>query len=174
MGPEIIVTRTETVPVDTLTTYCRNDRIGDVGLISDSITALGFFRAIVVNERECERCGEARHVLAGNHTLAALTGLGGTEILANFVDVDYDTAERIRIVDNRANDVAHYDDPLRIQNLVELSASEFGLTGTGYDEDDVAVLMRDLAGGLDAFPDVEGDTDYRCPSCGYEWTGNPK
>ena len=174
-APEIIVLRTERVPVESLSTYCKNSRIGDVSMISDSITAHGLFRSIVVNERKCGHCGEKRHVLAGNHTLAAMRTVGGSEILAGFVDVDDDTALRISIIDNRADDVAHYDDPLRVQLLTELAASQHGLSGTGYDEDDVALLMKDLSGGLDSFPDAEGaETDYCCPSCGYEWTGNPK
>ena len=43
-----------------------------------------------------------------------------------------------------------------------------------FDPDDLRRIKADMAPG--AFPAVDDDieTQYRCPACAYEWSGNPK
>jgi hypothetical protein len=153
------------VPVASLHPYARNPRRGDVARIVESLRRHGQYRPVVVNARTQE-------VLAGNHTLAAAVELGWDEIAATFVDVDADTAARIALIDNRANDLAGYDD----QALAELLASLDGdLDGTGFQPTEFEELLRDLAAPTapDGFADPEAGmtTEYKCPACGYEWSG---
>lgn len=118
------------VSVDSLKPYPGNPRRGNVDSIVKSLERNGQYRPIVVNKRTSE-------VLAGNHTLLAARKLGWDEIAATFVDVDEDQAARIVLVDNRANDVAGYDD----DELRELLESLPDLDGTGWDENALAELL---------------------------------
>lgn len=132
------------VPVDSLKPYPGNPRRGNVDSIVKSLERNGQYRPIVVNKRTSE-------VLAGNHTLLAAKKLGWDEIAATFVDVDEDQAARIVLVDNRANDVAGYDD----DELRELLESLPDLDGTGYDDDELAALIESASTTPDQLDDVE-------------------
>lgn len=122
------------MPLSELKLFHANPRQGDVGAIIQSLEAHGQYRALVVNTRTNE-------VLAGNHTLLALRQMGASDALCHFVDVDDDEATRIMLVDNRANDLASYDDA----GLLELLKSLPGLDGTGFDGDAMDELAANLA-----------------------------
>jgi DNA modification methylase len=127
------------VPIDSLRPYEQNPRQGDAGAIAVSLERNGQYRPIVVNRR-------GNVILAGNHTYWAAKQLGWDRIAATFVDVDDETARRIVLVDNRANDLASYDEPALVallQGVVEDGGPE-GLLGTGYDGDDLDQLLADL------------------------------
>ena len=126
------------VPIEGLRPYHRNPRQGDVGAIMQSLEHHGQYRPIVVNSRTQE-------VLAGNHTLEAARQLGWNQIAATFVDVDDDQAARIVLIDNRANDLATYDADALTSLLQELAADEGGLTGTGFDGDDLDDMLLELS-----------------------------
>ena len=125
------------VPIDSLTPWPRNARRGNVEVVSESLRVNGQYRPIVVRS-------STREVLAGNHTLAAAQVLGWTEIAATFVDVDDDQAERIVLVDNRANDIAGYDET----ELVKILQGLPDLSGTGYDE----AALEELVLGIEQQP----------------------
>ncbi len=118
------------VPIDGLVPYGQNPRRGNVDVIVESLRLHGQYRPIVVRAKTFE-------VLAGNHTLAAALELGWTEIAATFVDVTDDEAARIVLVDNRAADLGRYDDEL----LADLLSALPDLEGTGYDADDLDLLL---------------------------------
>lgn len=124
------------VPIDSLQHYGKNPRHGDVDLIAESLRVNGQYRPVVVNSRTSE-------VLAGNHTLRAAKHLGWTEIAATFVDADEDQAARIVLVDNRANDVATYDDTALAGLLEDLGAGS--LEGTGFSDGDLSALLAGIA-----------------------------
>jgi ParB-like chromosome segregation protein Spo0J len=150
-------------PLDTLKPRARNPRRGDVSAIRESLQRHGQYRPIVANQ-------PTREVLVGNHTLAAARELGWTDIAVTWVDVDDETASRIVIVDNRTSDLAGWDDALLSELLRDLP----DLVGTGYDQRELDALLAKLA-PPDEFPDPElGDDAYQCPSCGYEWSGQPR
>ncbi len=118
------------VPLAGLIPYAANPRRGNVDVIVDSLQRHGQYRPIVVRSKTFE-------VLAGNHTLAAATALGWTEIAATFVDVTDDEAARIVLVDNRAADLGTYDDEV----LTALLSSLPDVYGTGFDADDLDFLL---------------------------------
>lgn len=134
------------VPIDTLKPYRRNPRRGDIGAIAASLQHHGQYRPVVVRTKTSE-------VLAGNHTLLAARQLGWTEIAATFVDVDAKAAAKIVLIDNRASDLAGYDD----QALAELLTGLDDLAGTGYDAEAITALLQELgaAGRKDGLTDPD-------------------
>jgi hypothetical protein len=137
------------VPVESLVTYDRNPRRGNVELIRDSLHAHGQYRPVVVRK-------DTNEVLAGNHTLLAARELGWTHLAATYVDVDDEQAARIVLVDNRAADLGTYDDADLLAILKELEASEAGLGGTGFADDDLDDLVALLS---ESDPPVSAGSD---------------
>lgn len=124
-------------PIANLTPHPRNVRQGDVGAIVTSLEAHGQYRPIVVQK-------ETGHILAGNHTYQAAKALGWDKIAVTYVDCDNDQALRILLADNRANDLASYDDNALAELLTEL-AEGAGLEGTLFEPEDLQTLLDDLA-----------------------------
>lgn len=121
------------VPIDSVRPYEHNPRRGDLDAIKESLEANGQYRPVVANRRDGT-------VLAGNHTWQAAKALGWDEVAVTWVDVDEEDAARIVLVDNRANDLAGYDD----RSLAELLGSLPDLSGTGYDAAALAELLSDV------------------------------
>lgn len=134
---------TETVALDRLRPHPRNPRRGNLEAIQHSITANGFYGAVVAQR-------STGYVLAGNHRLLAARGIGLEQIPVMWVDVDDDRAVRILLADNRTNDLASYDEA----GLAELLQGLPDLDGTGYDSRAVDELLQEL--GIATF---EGHTD---------------
>lgn len=124
-------------PIDTLTTHPQNVRQGDIGAICQSLETHGQYRPIVVQT-------STGRVLAGNHTLQAVRSLGWSEIAITHVDCDDDTALRILVSDNRASDLATYDQGALTELLQELSQTDLGLSGTLFDGDSLDDLIKDI------------------------------
>lgn len=148
----------ERVPLDELHEHPRNARQHDLAVISASLDGLGQYRPIVVNRGS--KTGRPNEILAGHGTVKAAAALGWPTIDVGWVDVDETTATNILLVDNRASDLAEYDDRL----LVELLASLDDIALTGYSESDYDDLVRSLGeideGALDAGDaDVDGRTE---------------
>lgn len=119
--------------------YKGNARIGDVGVIAESLKTLGQYKPITVNVGT--HTGRPNEILAGNHTVKAATQLGWTEIAATFVDVDEETASRINVVDNRSGDLSAYDDALL---AAQLQAFDGNLAGTGFTEAELTELLASV------------------------------
>jgi hypothetical protein len=128
---------TKSVGIDDVQPHPKNVRQGDIGAISESLKAHGQYRAIVVQK-------STGHILAGNHTWKAAKALGWQNIEAHMLDCDDDRAMRIMLADNRANDLASYDDAALAELLKELDATELGLDGTMFDGDALDSLLYDL------------------------------
>ena len=112
--------------------YPGNARRGDIDLIADSLSKLGQYKPIVVNADGT--------ILAGNHTVMAAQRLGWETIDVHRVDVDDDTAKRIVLVDNKANDQSTYD----VEELVNLLTELPNLDATGFTRDEVDDLLETL------------------------------
>jgi 1-aminocyclopropane-1-carboxylate deaminase/D-cysteine desulfhydrase-like pyridoxal-dependent ACC family enzyme len=125
------------VPLDQLRTHPKNIRQGDIGAICTSLEAHGQYRPIVVQR-------STGHILAGNHTYQAARSLGWSHVAATYVECDDEQALRILLVDNRANDLATYDDSALSELLRELAQTDIGLTGTLYDGDALDELITNI------------------------------
>ncbi len=122
----------DVVPIATLTPHPRNPRRGNVNAIAESITRFGQFKPLTVQR-------STGHVLAGNHTLAALRGLGHDTVPVIYLDVDDDTALAILLADNRTSDLGGYDE----KELARiLNDARNALDGTGYDDAYVREITR--------------------------------
>lgn len=157
----------------------RNPNQGDVGALASLIRRHGFRGTI-----EAQR--STGIIIAGNHRYKAARSLGMTHVPVDLVDVDDREALERLLADNRARDLAAYDDGALAELLTELAqdGTGQGLHGTGFDGDDLDELLADLNrdGGPElreapsSFPafGLDIDTQYRCPSCHYEWSGQPR
>lgn len=135
----ILNSETKSVPPDSLTLHKRNVNEGDVGAIIQSFITNGFWGRVVVDARTGE-------VLVGNHRVIAASQLMMPEIPVEFVTTDSpEHALRILAADNRINRLGRDDESALAELLAELSNSEAGLVGTGYDGDFLDDLINDLA-----------------------------
>lgn len=110
--------------------------------IKSSLAKFGQRKPIVVQR-------DGMIVRAGNGTLAAAKALGWSEIAAVLVDEDNASAAQYAIADNRTGELAEWDQ----ETLASLVATmdPDSLNAIGFDEKDVAKMMRDLT------PDVTED-----------------
>lgn len=130
MTTEYVETRM--IPLAELTAFPGNARRGNRKKLLESLEENGQYRSLIVRD-----AGDAWIVLAGNNTMDALEERGDTEARCEIVRCDDQTALRVNLVDNKANDEATYDDRARAELLGLLD----GLEGTGYDEDEVDALV---------------------------------
>ena len=135
-------------PIAQLKFYPGNARRGDIDLIAESLERLGQYKPVVACVGE-KAPGLKNTLLAGNHTVMAAQRLGWDTIDVHWVDVDADTAKRVVIVDNKANDEATYE----VEDLVNLLTELPDLAGTGFDRDELDELLE----ALDA-PELEEET----------------
>ncbi|WP_413808142.1 hypothetical protein [Streptomyces sp. OE57] len=191
--------RTAVIPLDQLVHFPGNARRGDVDLILSSLKRNGQYRGLVVRDVQNEDAPEV--ILAGNHTALALKAHGpgpcdyrttvdgeerpcgvchGQEWVPSarceVIICDDDTARRINLVDNRANDAGDYDRDALAELLSYLD--EDGYEGTGYTDAEVRQLAHavpPLETGEEEFPAYDEDvpTEYKCPRCEYSWSGKP-
>lgn len=137
----------ESVAISKLIEHPKNPRHGSVEAIAESIAKNGFYGALIVQK-------STNRVLAGNHRLKALKHLGITEAPVIFVDVDDDRALRILLADNRANDLASYDNTVLAEILDQVQMTDLGLDGTLFDVTALEDVLREIEPSA-----VEGNTD---------------
>lgn len=143
---------TEKVKLTQLKPHPQNVRQGDVGALSESLKEHGQYRPIVAQK-------QTGHILAGNHTYKAAQALGWKEISVTYVECDDEQALRILLVDNRANDLATYDDSNLAELLQQLAVTEKQLSGTGFDGDDLDDLLFRLNGSTGFLSDGSSVTE---------------
>lgn len=133
MTTEYVETRM--VPLADLMPFPGNARRGNRKKLLESLEENGQYRSLIVRDADGELI-----VLAGNNTMEALEERGDTEARCEIVHCDDQTALRVNLVDNKANDEATYDDRARADLLALLDGE---LKGTGYEEDEAdAILAR--------------------------------
>lgn len=183
---------TRNVPLDELTPYPGNAKHGDTEAILTSLRRNAQYRALVVREI----LNGPLIVLAGNHTLAALTkhgpgpcdwthttGTGHTHpcgicqnqpwqptVRCELIHCDDATARRINLADNRTSQLGGWD----FDALTELLAGLDGdFEGTGYTEIEIERLTNtELPEGFTAYDESIADNHdstetHTCPACGH-------
>jgi DNA modification methylase len=139
----------EMVGAGKLACHPDNPRRGDVDSIRESISANGFYGALVVQR-------STGHILAGNHRFMAAQAEGLEKFPVIYVDVDDEEAKYILVVDNRSSDKAENDHEVLAAILQGLKSNEQGLSGTGYSDADLAGL---LAAVMDDGEALDGEDD---------------
>lgn len=137
-------------PIDSLELFPGNPRRHDLPTIKTSLRKSGQYRAIIAQK-------STRRIVAGNGTLTAARQLGWKEIAVDLVEMDDDTARRIVLVDNRANDLASYDDSELVALLDALPEFE----GTGFDQRALDALVAKL--------DDSGEAEDQSDQLRSEW-----
>ena len=122
------------VDINSVHAHPRNVRQGDIGAISTSLTAHGQYKPILVQR-------STNFIIAGNHTWKAAQHLGWDKVAVQYLDIDDDKALRILLADNRATDLATYDEHALAQVLSEYARS-YDMTGLLWDQDDLDDLLR--------------------------------
>jgi len=134
-----IINREETrAHIESIEPHPANPNDGDVAAIAESIRQNGFYGRIVVRD-------STGKILAGEHRWRAAQEVGLTEVPIERVECDDETAMRILLADNRTAEKAERE-PEPLADLLEsLETTDDGLTGTGYDNDDLDSLLDDLS-----------------------------
>lgn len=133
--------------IDELHTHPQNPNRGNVGAISESISANGFF-GVVGYQRS------TKHILFGNHRYEAAKQSGATEIPALEIDVDDDRALKIMLVDNRAATFGENDNELLADILQHLATTPDELSGTGFTPEYLDELLAELGAINQSFDDA--------------------
>lgn len=145
--PKIINDSLEMVSIHNLITHPKNARKGNVQMIVDSINANGFYGCVVAQK-------STGHILRGNHTFMASREAGLESIPTIWVDCNDKQALKILVADNRASDLATYDNEALAELLADLS-NTIGLDGTGFDEE----FLNELIGNIPIKSEVSNGTD---------------
>jgi ParB-like chromosome segregation protein Spo0J len=140
--------------------------------IKGSLAAFGQRKPIVVNRR-------TRIVIAGNGTLEAARALGWTHIAAVFTDDDPVTAVGFAIADNRTAELAEWDRDALDKILREVQVEDERVQQMLADLAEAeGIIAREAVAPAppEEFPELDESipTEYRCPKCGYEWSGKPQ
>ena len=167
--------RLEMWPVKRLVPYERNSRTHSpeqIAQIKASIQEFGFTAPILVDGDD--------GILAGHGRLEAAKDLGMAEVPV--VVLDHLTAAQKRayvIADNKLALNAGWDVSLLQQEVMALNLEDFDLSLLGWSDDEITGMLdpeRIDSEPPDEFAEVDDDieTEHRCPSCGYEWSGKTK
>ena len=151
----------------------RTDR--SATLIEESLKRYGAARSIVIDEDN--------RVLAGNGTIEGAKAAGlenvrvietdGDEIIAvKRKGLTEDQKVGLALADNRASDLSAWD-----ASMLHELGKEHDLS-PWFETEDLVELMGDRNDPTvpQDFPEVDDEleTEHRCPSCGYEWSGKTK
>lgn len=161
------------VPIEEVTPWPDNPNNGDVDKIAESIRVNGMYQAICAQR-------STGYILVGNHRYAALQELGSDQVPVIWLEVGDEEARRIAIADNRIGQIARLDMGLLLEHLDELTITELGLLGTGYDEQWLETMHEavDKPLTLDGLDDGSGEgvaqhkNTIECPQCGFRFGGH--
>lgn len=155
------------VDVKNIRPHPMNANNGDVDEIRASMQIVGCYRPVYVSAL-------SGHIVGGHHVYEALLAEGHQRVPVKMVDCKTPEEElRVLAADNGIARRARMDPGLEIELLTALEATEFGLTGTGSDEYDLARLRAELDDpfhpGAGATITDDEDTyvaSHTCTSCG--------
>lgn len=132
--------------------------------IKESLRQFGQVKPIVINSD--------LKVVAGNGTLTAAKELGWQKINVIQLPEDWDKnkIKAFAIADNRTAELAEWETELLNIQLEELREYGYELSSLGFEK------LRDPNEGIEDFKEIDEDlpTDFQCPKCGYEWSGEAK
>lgn len=162
------------VPAQDIHPHPENPRKGDTAAIADMIRGNGWHGVLVVQR-------STGNIIVGNHRYRAGLDVGMDTFPVHYVDVNDEQAMRILLADNRASDVATYDEPLLLRLVAQVGDADTAVAvladpqstqaeredalkvlknstyaGTGYRTEDAVQMALDLA------PEIADDSgQYR-------------
>jgi ParB-like chromosome segregation protein Spo0J len=164
-------------PLDRLVPYDRNARTHSpeqVAQIAASIQEFGFTNPILVDGKD--------GIIAGHGRLQAARELAMATVPVVVLDHLTPAQKRAYVLaDNKLALNAGWDDAILAEEITALHLQDFDLDLLGWSSSDIAEILDpegidDQIDSPDEFPEVDDDieTEHRCPSCGYEWSGKTK
>lgn len=148
--------QTESIPLDALhqdPANVRKHSPKNLAAIQASLARFGQQKPIVVNTRNV--------VLAGNGTLEAARALGWTHLTAVRTGLTGPDAVAYAIADNRTAELAEWDQPALLEQLVSLRDDPAAdVLATGFDGPDLDTLLQSMRNDAD---DAEHDPDAEPP-----------
>jgi len=139
------------IPLSKIIPYARNPRLNDkaVDKVAASMKEFGFRQPIVVDEENVIIVGHTRYLAAqklGLKSAPVHTAIGLTK----------EQVKAYRIADNRTHEESDWDNELLSLEIGELEDAGFDLGMTGFDTDELAVL---LDGSMEDKKGNTGDDD---------------
>jgi len=131
-----------TVDVEEIRQHPSNANNGDIDAIEESIMVNGFYAPLFVQR-------STGYIIAGNSRYAAALGVGLLQLPVIYFDVTDTQALRMMLVDNESARKGFNDESQLAAVLAQLAESEIGLRGSGFEEEDLRKLTRDLDLPLD-------------------------
>ena len=169
-GTEELLSLQQLVP-DERNARKRTDRSSS--LIKESLQRYGTARSVVIDENNM--------LIAGHGTVEGAKALGiknvrviesdGSELIA-VRRTNWSEDEKIgaNLADNRTADLSEWD-----QEMLHRLSEEHDIT-SWFNSDDLEGILESETEKIapEDFEKVDDDieTEHRCPSCGYEWSGN--
>jgi ParB-like chromosome segregation protein Spo0J len=142
----------EIAPIGAVKPHPKNPRRGDLAAIRSSLDANGWFGAVLAQK-------STGYILAGNHRYRAACQRGAESVPVLWLDCDDRAALRILLADNRASDLAEYDEAWLAELLAQMRDEEAGLVGTGFDDAAFGELLRSLEEAVDAAESADDQRD---------------
>jgi hypothetical protein len=164
----------------------KNPKDHDIGELRASFKRFGYVEPIVVDERTGRLAsGHGRVTVLMADRQLGITEPNGVDVVdgrwlapvvRGWVSKDDDELLAYVIAANRLTETGGWLKGLLTESVIHLADTPGGLLGIGFDSDD---LVKFLASSSppDSFLTLDPDslaTAYRCPSCGYAWSGKPK
>lgn len=148
--PEVIAQAYDpAVPVDSLREWPGNPNDGDVGAISASLDALGFYGAILVQK-------SSGRVMSGNHRLRAARAMNMTTLPVLWCDMDDEEARAVLIGENEHVRRGTWNMTALVEFLKDTAVKSPQLMPvTAFDGDDLDRLIAELQ----PFPGEGGQPD---------------
>jgi ParB-like chromosome segregation protein Spo0J len=169
----------------------RNPKLHDADGLDASLRRFGYVAPMILNDGTgCLIAGHGRldallaRKAAGESTPRRVRVADDGEWLVPVLHVRFDRddeAEAYLIADNKLNSPL-WDDEMLAEILSDVAATDLGLTGVGFTDDELAKLTADALGtGEDDAPpddfrefDENVSTDFKCPRCNHQWSGKPR
>lgn len=122
-----------------------------------------------------------RRVVGGHQRIKALRDMGQTWVHADDVRHVFIEDERkeaaLNIALNNQRMAGEFDIPKLKDLIVEIDAGDFNITEfIGFEQIELDTMFGKVVEPPEAFKTFDENikTDYQCPKCGYEWSGQPK
>lgn len=167
----------------------RNAKRHDQAHIDASMDEFGYIEAVVLDERtgqliaghgRCENLAtrRARGQAPPEDITTDPEGEWLVPVQRGWSSRDDRQAEAAGIALNRATEKGGWDERLLHEMLGDLMIESAVPPAVGFSDDEFAAMTAKLADPVPppAFPNAEalaGNTQHRCPKCGYEWSGSP-
>ena len=157
--------------VDELIPHPLNPRFhpnSQIDKIVDWLSKVGYYKSIVVQKN-------TNHILAGHGVLEGLKADDYTHVDVSEVDQPDKWAMALLAWDNKSGELSSWDQPNLIALEAELVEMDVPMESMGFEMGEIDSI-NDNPEAPDDFPEYDNsiNTEYKCPKCGYDWSGAPK